>query len=756
MSAVPTRHVLGLCLLAAGPVAAQQAPAPVPATGPITVIDADRIEGVVEERMNASGDVRLYREDTRLSADRLTFRVLDDELEADGHVQLVGRNYEMDGPRVRLRLADRLGYVERPAYRFYGDPGQAGPFSKAREAHGKADRISIDGENQFSMTGATYSTCKPGDDSWYAKFSELSFDYDRDEGEGWGARVVFKDVPIFYTPYINFPLSNERRSGFLAPTFGNTTLSGLELAVPYYWDIAPNYDATITPHYYGKRGNQLGIETRYLGESHKGDLQGDVIPDDRLRSGRRWSYHWRHAHDFGGGLTGSADVTRVSDDFYYKDLATQLSVASQTQVPQTGRLGFGWNGLAVSGRVLRYQSLQPDPTVPLAQSYELMPQVVLSGRTLLAANAEASLAADYTLFQHPDPARIRGQRTVVYPRIAFPFIAPGYYLTPRIGLHATRYSFADDIPGIGGTYDRAVPIMSLDTGLVFEREAHGFGRRQLQTLEPRLYYVHVPYRDQTRLINAGVNFDSSVLDFNFAQIFSDSPFSGHDRIADADQLTAAITSRLIDEASGKEYFRAMIGQRFFFEEQRVVLNAADAPRTDKKTDVLGAVTGELLPDTFVDAAMQYNPRDARMERFNFGARYQPEQGKVFNAIYRFARQQVAPFDVDIRNVDFSAQWPVFGRWQTVGRYNFSVKESRVIETLAGVQYTAGCWSTRLVAQRFATSATEFKTALFLQLELADFGRLGSNPLDALSRSIPGYSRDFSPTQNAGEPSPAAP
>lgn len=753
MPAALSRRLLGLCLLAVGPAAGQTADGPKP--DPVTIVDADRIEGVVEERMSAEGDVRLYRDDTRLSAGRLTYKVPDDELEAEGAVQLAGRNYEMEGPRVRLRLSDRIGYIERPSYRFFGDPGQAGPFSKATEAHGKADRISIDGENQYSMDAATYSTCKPGDDSWYAKFSELSFDYDRDEGEGWGARVVFKGVPIFYTPYINFPLSRERRSGFLAPTFGNTTLSGVELAVPYYWNIAPNYDATFTPHYYAKRGNQLASEFRYLTRGWQGDLLADALPEDKLRLDNRWSYRWRHRHDFGLGLVGSVDVGKVSDDYYFKDLATQLATSAQTQVTQTATLGFGWNGWGVSARVLRYQSLQPDPSVPLSRPYELMPQLVLSGRTLLATNAEASLAADYTQFQHRDPGKIRAHRSVVYPRLAFPLVTPGFYLTPRLGLHATHYEFLAPVSGIGSIYNRAVPIASLDTGLVFERAAHAFGRRQLQTLEPRLYYVRVPYRDQRRLTSAGVNFDSAVLDFNFAQIFSDNQFSGHDRIADANQLTAAITSRLVDAGSGKEYFRAMLGQRFYFAEQRVVLNAADAPRTDKKTDLLGAVTGELLPKTFVDAAAQYNPRDGRLERANAGVRYQPEAGRVFNATYRFARQQTAPFDVDVRNVDLSAQWPISTRWQTVGRYNYSVKEGRTIETLAGFQYTAGCWSTRFVTQRFATSATEFKTALFLQLELTDFGRLGSNPLDALNRGIPGYSRDAGLLQPNGDLSPPA-
>ena len=294
----------------------------------VTIIDADQVEGAVDERIQAQGDVRVYRQDLRLITDRLTYRILDDELDAEGGVQLSGGNYTLDGPRLRLRLSDHQGQMEKPEYRFFGDSAKAGPFSKASLARGQADRISIEGENQYSMDGATYSTCKPGDDSWYAKFSELNFDYDNNEGEGWGARVIFKGVPVFYAPYLNFPLSRDRRSGFLAPTFGSTSLSGTELAVPYYWNIAPNYDATITPHYYGKRGNQLSTEMRYLSTEWLGDLQADGLPNDRLREMDRWSYRWRHQHNLGYGFSASADIARVSDDYYFRDLATQLSTAS--------------------------------------------------------------------------------------------------------------------------------------------------------------------------------------------------------------------------------------------------------------------------------------------------------------------------------------------------------------------------------------------------------------------------------------------
>ena len=763
MSSLIVRSLPGLLFLVAAPVVARGLPAPA-ATGvePSIEIEADRIEGANQESLLAEGSVRLLRGEQELSADRLRYRMIDQEVEAEGNVVMHTPDYELSGPRLVLRMGDQTGFMETPSYRFSSTPvgrrpvpppgqnpelfGEAaatgGPFSRAPTAHGQAQRIEIESENHYRMDGATYSTCKPGDDSWFAQFSELNFDYDRYEGDGYGAKVVFKGVPILYMPYLDFPLSSGRRSGFLSPTIGNTSNSGFEWQLPYYWNIAPNLDATLTVHDYSQRGTQLGIDQRYLFASASGEWHVDHLGNDRQTGADRSQYRWAHRQQFGYGLGATLNFAQVSDDTYFKDFSTAMTGSSQTLVPKRAAVSWQYGGWTASLGTLRYQVLQPDPLVPTEPPYELLPQFSLNGRSLIADSVETGLGLDYTQFDHRDPAKIRGERRVIYPRLALPMVWPGYYFTPRIGYHDTHYDFAAPVADIGESYRRSVPISSLDTGLVFEREAHAFGRRQIQTLEPRLFYLKVPHRDQSALTNAGVNFDSGVLDFNFAQIFAENEFSGQDRIAEADQLTVAVSSRLIDQDSGKEYFRAMLGQRFNFGSQRVTLNAADAARTDKKTDMLAAISGEFLPRTFVDGAAQYNPRDGRLERFNLAGRYQPDAGQVINAAYRFSRLQTAPFDVDLRNLDFSAQWPVTAGWRFVGRYNYSLKDRRDIETLAGVEYYSGCWATRLVAHRFATATEDYTDAVFIQLELKDFGQFGLNPFEAINRGVPGYSRDF--------------
>ncbi|HYT86969.1 MAG TPA: LPS assembly protein LptD, partial [Burkholderiales bacterium] len=264
----------------------------------------------------------------------------------------------------------------------------------------------------------------------------------------------------------------------------------------------------------------------------------------------------------------------------------------------------------------------------------------------------------------------------------------------------------------------------------FEREGQAQGQAITQTLEPRLYYVRVPFRDQSRI----PLFDTAVADFNYAQIFSENSFSGGDRINDADQLTVALTSRVLRSSTGQEMLRGTIGQRYYFKDQQVTLNPADAPRTYGASDWLAALSGRVAEHWTAEAATQYNQRDNQAERLTVTTRYQPEPLKTLNLSYRFLRDPINP----IRQVDLSGQWPLFDRWYGVGRFNYSLRDSRIVESIGGFEYAADCWVSRIVVQRFALTAGTSTTSVFAQLELNGFSQLGSNPLEALKRNIPGY------------------
>lgn len=714
---------------------------PLPKNGDLrpTFLAAQRMYGISDREAVMEGDAELRKSDTVLTADKLVYWQADDEVEATGNVVYTQEGTKVTGPRLFMRLGEHTGVFDQAAYSVrqekkvpvWGVMGNAQAMgTHVSEGRGKADSLDFLGEDHLRLTNATYTTCAPGNNDWYARADNLDLNYEREEGEGESATLYFKDVPIFYMPSMSFALNNQRKSGFLAPTFGSNSVSGLDLTTPYYWNIAPNMDATIAPRILSKRGLQVGAELRYLNYGYQGYARGEYLPGDNLRHIDRYAYNLWHSQILGNGFAGLLNLNKVSDDHYYTDLSSRIGIGSQTYVLRQGMLSYAsmwWNA---SANVQRYQTLQPDPANPVAQPYALVPQLTLNARRPDYYGADISLLGQYSSFDHP--TQVIGQRAVLYPQVAFPLIYPSFYVTPKVGLHVTQYSLSRQTEGVPESISRNVPIFSLDSGVTFEREMSMFGRSFTQTLEPRLYYVYIPYRDQSVLNQGSVNFDSGLADFNFAQIFSPNRYVGQDRIGDTNQLTAALTTRFINPQTGSEYFRAMAGQRYYFADQRVTL-PGEISRVRKNTNWLGALSGQVLPKTYLDAAVEYNPSDKRTDRLSVVGRYQPEQGKVFNAGYRFTRDVLDQFDV-------SGQWPLRGGWYGVGRYNYSLKENRIIETTGGLEYNGGCWVGRVVMQRYATTADTSSTAFFFQLELNDFSRIGSNPLDLLRRTVPGYGR----------------
>ena len=741
-----------------------------------TFIAASRIDGRDDNEVVAEGDAELRRVSTVLTADRLTYWKLEDEMEAEGNVRYSKEADVMSGPKLRLNLTEDTGFFDQPRYSVtrvkkeetrapysaaLGPAAQpvrklpsflprekkekaaiatiAGEVVEGRQlttSTGKADRLDFLGENRLRLTNATYSTCAADDPDWYARVAQLDLDYDSERGEGRDATLYFKDVPLFYTPWLSFSLNNRRKSGFLAPTFGTSSKSGIEFTLPYYWDIAPNMDATIAPRLMAKRGLQVNTEFRYLNYGHHGLARLEWLPNDRLYGKGRYGYSLLHVHPgLGHGFSGLLNVSGVSDGTYLRDLSTRISESSQGNLLRQGVLSYGgrWGSAAIN--VQTYQTLQ-DPALPrVVKPYQRVPQVtVVSNRPDFIGGTAFAFNGEWVNFDHPtlDTAR----RLTLYPQLSLPLLTPAWYVTPKIGLHATRYDI-DRRSSVGpDTVVRNLPVFSVDAGLAFEREVNWFGRGLTQTLEPRLFYLLVPQRTQDRI----PVFDSGLADFNFATIFSDNIYTGVDRIADANQLTAALTSRLIDPQTGEEYARGMIGQRYYFAKQHVTLPGESA-RPAGTSDFLAALSGRLLPRTYTDVAWQYDPRDGETERFAIGGRWQPDFAKVLNASYRYTRDHTLTGGTPgIRQVDFSAQWPLGRGWYGVGRFNYSLKERKIIETIGGLEYNGGCWVGRLVLQRYATATGDTNTALFVQLELNDFSRIGSNPLELLSRRIPGYGR----------------
>ncbi len=720
-------------------------------TGALPIIlDADRIEGVAGKDTTAQGNASLRQGDLSIRADSLTYHEGNEDVEARGNVRLQRKDDTLKGPALRYSIRDATGVFEKPDFTFTPLPktGQQ-PVS----ARGQAETIEFLGESQYRIKDGFFTSCKPGDDGWLVRADELDLDFTRDVGTARGASVYFEGLRIIAAPSFDFSLNNQRKSGFLPPSIGVTGKSGPEVGIPYYLNLAPNYDLTLTPRYMEKRGLQLAEQFRYLQKDYKGDLSAEVLPNDRAADRRRYGMSLAGSYNRDGSLLGGLNLNKVSDDSYFRDLATRINITSQATLLREGFLTYngkwwGTGSYSATARVQRFQVLQ-DPDNPIVVPYGRTPQLTLSTLRQDIGGFDFGSAAEFVDFSHP--SLVNGKRSTLYPSLSLPLITPSFFLTPKVGVHYTYYSLyeiplvldpadpAATIPAFPNSISRTLPIFSVDSGLIYERETNALGQGVIQTLEPRFYYVNIPFREQNQI----PLFDTAIADFNYAQIFSENMFSGGDRINDARQLTAAVTSRMLLPSNGQEVLRGTFGQRYYFKDQQVALGPA-APRTYHASNFLTALSGRVSQHWTLEGASEYDQRDYRTERLTLAARYRPEGPKALNLSYRYLSGDITTTG-PIKQIDLSAQWPLVGRWYGVGRFNYSLSDSRIVEGIGGLEYGADCWTSRFIVQRFALTAGTSSSSLFLQLELNGFSRLGSNPLEALKRSIPGYQRISTPS-----------
>lgn len=678
-------------------------------------IAATRVEGHTKSKVVAQGEVELRKKGQVVFADRVIYDQSSSDLVAEGNVRLEMPDIRMQGPYVQLNLDTNIGDIKKPTFQF--------PTIRGR---GKAENLHLAGKQQYTATNLEYTTCSAENEDWLVKAGSLEIDNIRQEGLARNARVEFLGVPILYAPRMSFSLSDQRKSGFLSPVYGNTQKSGNELSLPYYWNIAPNLDATITPRMMTKRGLQLNNEFRYMNPKYGGEAHLDILPNDSVTGTNRLRSSLKHFQDLGNGLVASANLNYVSDNNYFRDLTNTVSTTSIVNLVREGALAYsgGWWSTAV--RMQSYQTLQ-DPTAPVQEPYRRLPQITLGARRQLAGG-DMGLIGEYANFSHS--SLVNGQRLVMYPSMSYPLSSsPSYYLTPKVGVHFTQYSLGSNYTGGGSTNpSRVLPILSLDSGMVLERDWNLGGKNYLQTLEPRVYFLHIPYQNQDML----PNFDTAQADFNFAQMFTENRFFGHDRVGDATSMTYALTSRLLAPKDGAERLRIALGQRFSFKTPQVNLIAPETA-TNNTSDILLSVVGQINPRMSLNGAFQYNPNQAREEKLNLGFRYRPEAGKVLNLGYRFTRNS-------LRQMDISTQWPIWKKWYGMGRWNYSLQDNRLLEMLAGVEYNEDCWTVRMVAQRFAIANNDYSTGVFVQLELNGLARLGSDPLTVLRQGITGFQK----------------
>ncbi len=710
-------------------------------------MEGDRLQGHSDRETEAQGNARFRGRGQSIAADWMRHDRRDNELTAIGNVRMEQGTALTEGARLRYNLDTSRGLMENARYSLSPIETGAAPGARtagtsaapAFDARGTGERIVFEGPGLFRAQQASYTTCEPGDDSWLIRAREMHIDKNNNIGTARDAKVEFLGSTIFYTPYMWFTLHQERKSGFLTPSYGNTTTGGFELTVPYYWNMASNRDMTIAPRLMARRGVQLRSEFRYLEPSYRGDLQAEYLPNDNVTGVNRHLFKFNHAQTFANGWAGSLDLNKVSDGKYFSDLTTQIALTSQTYLTRQATLSRGgaWgNGGTYSFSALAqgWQTLQSDPLAPLTPPYGRRPQLTFTAQNQDVLRSDFDFYSSYTDFSHP--TLVNGRRAVAYPSLSLPLTAPYGFVTPKIGVHATRYVIDQNNTAALPDKSRVLPTFTADSGLLFERGANFFGKSYTQTLEPKLYYVYIPYRDQSLM----PNFESGVQDINFASIYSENQFSGHDRINNANQLTLGVNSRLIDPDTGVELLRVGVAQRYYFSPQRVgVPGVALRSNQSSKSDLLAALSGNIAPHWTADIGWQYNTDTAATQRMSIAARYQPQPGKVLNLAYR---HQVDSF----RQFDISGQWPIVSKWNAVARWNYSTQDKRLLEAVAGLEYDGGCWAFRIVGHRLSTATNTSTSAVFVELELNGVTRVGSNPMDVLRRNISGYTR-YDPRQS---------
>ncbi len=708
-------------------------------------ISGQRMVSQTDAELRLVGEAEIRRPDLVLRADEIRYDQGEDRVQATGHVRINQSGSIFEGPKLDLRLEAFEGTFEKPSFQF--------PMN---DAHGDADKIEFLDPKRSVVQNGTFTTCRrqPGPDwvpDWILRAATMSFDTEDESAEAEDAKLQFMDTTIVTLPSISFPLSNKRRSGLLPPVFGADTVSGTVLTTPYYWNIAPNRDATFYPTVMSQRGVNYGGEFRYLEADYYGRLRFDYMPSDYLRGIDRSSYSYQHTGVIDTGYSGlgklglNLNLNRVSDDNYWRDFSSPTTGLTSRLNTNEAALTWAKGPYSASLRTTQYQTIQ-DSTSPIVPPYDRLPQI--TGRYLNygAGGFDVQVDGDMTSFRADRSltGQVNADRSVLNGQLSYPVVGSAGFFTPKVSLNSASYNFDGALSNGQWSATRTVPTYSLDTGLVFERDTSFYNHAYRQTLEPRLFYVYTPYVEQNYL----PNYDSAAADFNFSSIYSENTFTGYDRIANNRMLTAGVTSRLLDPEHGNELAHFGIAQRYRYEDQRVILPSGSTSAAGF-SDVLVGAGVTLDTRWYLDSLVQYNPTTENSVRSTISARYNPSNYRVLNLAYRFQR--------DVSELtDIGWQWPVndlwgdrgsdlgagqgqgAGRWYSVGRLNYSMKDGKLVDSLVGFEYDAGCWLGRIVFERLTTGLVTSTQRVMFQLEFVGFSRLGIDPLTTLRNTIPRY------------------
>lgn len=672
---------------------------------------SDEADFTEEGDASFTGPIVMQNDRVTLTAESATFDKETETFTIEGDVTYQDQENRISGKSVTYNTESGIFSFNDTDFELLATP-----------ARGSADALVVEKEGIVRLQGVSYTSCPVGNDDWMLKAKSIEVNDNTNMGTVRGASLSFKGVPFLYIPYISLPINDERKSGLLFPKIGSSDRRGFEFEQPIYWNIDPQYDATIVPRYMSKRGLQLGAEFRFLTESDSnGVLWADFLSDDDKTKEDRWQLDLETESFLGYGWRATVFALGVSDDEYLDDFSSRRRLTSKTHLNRNidfERYSEHWS---MRLRLQDYQTI--DPTIDIfKEPYAQLPQFIANGEW-----EDGFLGLDYSLdtetsyFYRDDS--VKGARLHLRPAVAFPFRKPGLYLVPEIAVDYAGYKLTDNAEDEEDTPNRSAPVVSIDSGAIFDRIA-GDEDQWLVTLEPRAQYTYIPFRDQSDI----PIFDTIAPDFNLIQLFRQNRYVGHDRLGDTRQLSWGLTSRMLNSATGYELLTATIGQTRFFDNGDVTLPGED-PSSDSSSDYIAEVEINVWDNWNVDLRHQWNDDTNRTERSSVQVQYKPGEFKALNMAYRYV-------DGSLEQTDFSFTWPVGETWDLIGRYNYSLLEEKALDRFVGIEYESCCWKINVLTRRSVSRITgERDSSLSIQFILKGFSSLGSEAVIDLRDDI---------------------
>jgi LPS-assembly protein len=728
-------------------------------------INSDYAEIFDNEIYSYAGNVEMVRADQHSVSNKASYDTVSETLDLQGSVYYNEDELALHSESASLNLASDQARLRDALF-----------ISPATPLRGRAKTIYRESSSLSRYKGVAYTSCRPGNQDWVMHATDLKMNKATGQGAAKNAWLEFKGTPVFYSPYLSFPIDDRRLSGFLAPSFGSTQRGGISLSTPYYWNIAPNYDATIRPRYLSNRGAILGGNFRYLTEMTSGATSFEFMPHDSLFDKARYLAGVKNTTQFSPHISSNLDLNYVSDKYYFSDLGNALSTTTYSsfllsQANLTYANSYKDTGVSLRGHVDNYQSIDPAIT-SAGLPYRRLPQVNLNlNHSFNALPLNTLMDAEYVYFQHN--TLVNGQRTNVKPSVSLPLQTASAFLTPKLSLQHTQYSLSDPKNNTtlltSDSISRTLPIFSTDTGLYLEKDLNLSNRSYLHTLEPRLFYLYIPNEDQNNI----PIFDTSFYDPSFNSLFLENRFSGPDRVGDANQLTAAITTRLVEAKSGKEKLKLSVGQIVYFQDRKVILPGYQEPLpgyfpdTDRFSNLVAEFDAGLTDHVSISSGTQWNPHLNDIVRYTGGLHYlnKPDvnrPGEIVNLGYRYRKNTIIPDTsgmrlYDIIQSDVSFHWPVYNDWSAVGRWTYSLLNNSTQESFFGVEKENCCWTFRFIGRRWInslalnqnpnaptpltvdTTATGIpQTGVFLEVELKGLTGVGEKLDEFFEKQIYGY------------------